>query len=157
MTMSRFNATELVDHVVSDHRLLLDRKSLKLNIERPENIPVYADEERFKTLLANLLSNAIKYAPDGTAIGVKMRVEDDKLTLEVRDHGPGIPAQDNGKVFEPFFQSANSTNVEGTGIGLSLVRECIEAHGGCGEFLPCNDGAHFRAVLPIIERATDHA
>lgn len=156
MTITGFDVSELVDGEVSDHRLLLERKSLKLHVSKPATLPIVADRERIKTLIANLLSNAIKYSPEGSEIDVKVSSEVRDLLLEVWDHGPGIPLADADKVFEPFYQAAGRANEEGTGIGLSLVRECIEAHNGRGEFVPCEQGAHFRARLPVIER-TNHA
>lgn len=154
MAVACFDLSNLIDNEVSAHRLLLERKSLKLQVSKPSALPVSADRERIKTLFANLLSNAIKYSPDSGEIQVNVWTENQDLMLEVEDHGPGIPAADYDKVFEPFYQSAGRSNVDGTGIGLSLVRECIEAHGGCGEFLPSDQGARFRARLPVIEQTT---
>lgn len=157
MSVSRFDLDELIDNQVKAHRLLLERKSLQLAVTKPDAVCIAADKERINTLLANLLSNAIKHSPDCGNITIDIRRQENDLILDIADEGPGIPMADAQRVFEPFYQSANNQTAEGTGIGLSLVRECIEAHGGCGEFLKSEHGAHFRARLPIIEDMQHHA
>lgn len=157
VTVSQFELCNLIKDQLDEHRLLMERKFLRFKLNKPEAIQVSADKERIKTLFANLLSNAIKYSPENGTIYIKVCDQDGLVVLEVRDEGPGIPEGDAERVFDPFFQCANSVNVEGTGIGLSLVRECIDAHSGCGEFLTAERGAHFRASLPIVEREPSHA
>ena len=130
---------------------MLHRKSLTIEPNLPDSILVDADIERVNTLLANLLSNAIKYSPMGGCIRIDVRRDAHTIVLDVADEGPGIEESDKELVFEPFYQSnALETQAEGTGIGLSLVRECLRTHGGEGEFITTGRGAHFRAHLPII-------
>ena len=157
MSVTSFDVSTLISNEAAGHRLLLERKSLSLTISKPPTLMVAADRERIKTLIANLLSNAIKYSPEHGEITITVEAEGKDLILEVSDQGPGIAAAEVEKVFEPFYQSTSRLAVEGTGIGLSLVRECVEAHGGSGEFLPCKSGAHFRACLPIVEQDVSHA
>lgn len=156
VTVSHFEFIALVRNQLKEHRLLMERKFLQLDLVEPEAIWISADNERIKTLFANLLSNAIKYSPEYGTIHIKVCDQAGTLVLEIKDEGPGIPAEDTERVFEPFFQSANTAHIEGTGIGLSLVRECILAHGGSGEFLDSETGAHFRADLPVMENEFSH-
>ena len=85
-----------------------------------------------KTSLDNLLSNAINYTPEGGKIDIVWRLEGDSLVIEVANSGDPIPIEDAERVFEPFVQSAAKRTgpIKGSGIGLSVARECIEAQGG---------------------------
>ncbi len=92
--------------------------------------PVSGDAVRVRQILVNLLENAAKYSPDGTAVALRVANGDGWLSLEVVDEGPGIPGQYRSQVFERFFRLEGVHGKPGTGIGLYLVRELTEAHGG---------------------------
>lgn len=87
-----------------------------------------ADKEKIARVVFNLLSNALKYTPAGGDIFVSLRVEDDKLRLDVRDTGKGIEKDEAAKIFERFFQAKGAAS--GTGIGLALVKSFVELHHG---------------------------
>lgn len=157
VSIGSFELGGLIEAEVRGHRLLLERKSLRLSVSRPESLMVNADRERMRTLIANLLSNAIKYSPVGGTITLKVLAGSGEVVLDVTDEGPGIVKSDKERVFEPFFQSAGNASVEGTGIGLSLVRECISSHGGTAAFIDGARGAHFRAHLPILDSVAETA
>ena len=95
------------------------------------DINLRADPQRFKQILINLLSNGVKYTPEGGSLGVDMIHHKDEVQLVVWDTGIGIPEKDQENIFKPFYRSENRTNldVEGTGLGLSLAKQLIEAHG----------------------------
>lgn len=148
---SVFDITKLIRSQIGDHRLLLERYSVKVNAELPNTLQVCADQERVTTLFANLLSNAIKYSPPNEEVKLVVTSAGRDLIIEIEDKGIGIKEEERERIFEPFFQGEGSkSKVEGTGIGLSLVRECLESHDGHGEFLPAEIGAHFRARMPIV-------
>ena len=100
-------------------------------------------------VLANLLQNAVKYSPPGTPIGISARVNDGgELELAVEDDGPGVPAEDRGRIFEPFFR--RETSVAGHGLGLAISQSIILAHGGRLEVTErLGGGARFTALLPM--------
>jgi two-component system sensor histidine kinase GlrK len=102
-------------------------------------------------MLDNLVSNAIKFSPSGATITVQALRRGDELELEVLDEGPGIAPEERNLVFEPFFRgrSAADTLVKGTGIGLSVVREYAQMHGGSAEVVDGAPGAHIRVRLPL--------
>jgi signal transduction histidine kinase len=113
------------------YRLEKERLRLRTRVER--NLPpVRMDENAITLVILNLVDNAIKYAVDGGAVDVDIERAPGGVVLSVRDYGPGIPAGEQGRIFERFYraQSARDRNVRGSGIGLSLVHHIAEAHGG---------------------------
>ncbi|GGL32308.1 DUF4173 domain-containing protein [Phycicoccus endophyticus] len=121
----------------------------------PPGLTVSADAQRLAQLVANLVDNAVRHSPPGGKVGVQARREDeDHWVLEVRDEGPGIPAQDAERVFERFGTGADAAG--GTGLGLAIVRWVSDLHGGSVEVVPTppgGTGAHLRVRLPTAPRA----
>lgn len=126
----RAQVTELVEQVVP----LARRKRLDLVMSEEDADPVFlgADPDQLERVLLNILGNAVKFTPDNGRIEVRLFTKDERVYLEVEDTGPGIPAAEVARVFNRFHQvDASSTRSHGgTGIGLALVRELIELHGG---------------------------
>jgi two-component system sensor histidine kinase GlrK len=121
----------LWNELLSNYSIMLNKKALQLRQRGSEDIWV-ADRYKLKTSLDNLISNAINYTPDGGVIDITWRSKGGKLVIEVANSGDPIPVDDAERVFEPFFQSVakRSGPIKGSGIGLSVARECIEAQGG---------------------------
>ena len=116
-----------------------------------EPVPVLGHQRRLRSVVENLLSNALKFTPRGGRVGVRLRAEGERVVMEVWDSGPGIPAEERDRVFEPFFQGTarGEGPVRGSGLGLAIVREYVESHGGTVEVLAEDQGgARFRIVLP---------
>ncbi len=137
-------ATETYQLPINAHHLQLDLQV--------DDITFSADRAKLKLILDNLISNAVKFTPDNGTITVRGRLDDSDVVIEVADTGPGIPAEERARIFEAFYQGATPHGglVRGTGIGLSVVQEFVQAHGGTieivdGEF----PGAHFRVRLPM--------
>src|SRR5574341_290025 len=109
-----------------------------------------ADSEKLRVVLDNLISNAVKFSPPGGVIGVRARYDGDALELDVTDEGPGIPPVERTRIFDPFYQGslAGAGPLRGTGIGLSVVKEYVFAHGGSVEVVDSARGAHLRIRLP---------
>ncbi|MCJ7484763.1 MAG: HAMP domain-containing histidine kinase, partial [Candidatus Aminicenantes bacterium] len=104
-----------------------------MRLEITGEIPTLrADADALSRALANLLSNAVKFTPPGKAIRVGLSSDGENVVLEVEDEGIGIHPDELGRVFEKFFQGRNalSQTVTGTGLGLTLVKHIVEAHGG---------------------------
>ncbi|HEY8555330.1 MAG TPA: HAMP domain-containing sensor histidine kinase [Burkholderiales bacterium] len=145
-----FDLRALVAEVLAQHRLAAER--LRLRIEQDlKAAELTADRRKLHVILDNLLSNAIKFSPGGGRILIASRPVPGGVELAVGDEGPGIPAAERERVFEPFYQGAQRQrgHVRGTGIGLSVVRAFVHAHGGrvdITEGVLC--GANFRIFLP---------
>lgn len=88
------------------------------------------DEALLRQILINLLSNAIKYSAEGSEILFDLICENDVATFRIQDHGIGIPADDQAHIFETYFRCSNASQIRGTGLGLSVVKTCVEAHQG---------------------------
>jgi signal transduction histidine kinase len=93
-------------------------------------VTIQADSGALEQVFTNLLSNAVKYAPDAPEIDVVARGEGGEVVISVRDRGLGIDEEDLPQMFERFFRAKTSTGIVGTGIGLNLVKNLVEMHGG---------------------------
>jgi two-component system sensor histidine kinase GlrK len=146
---SEFRIRPVVKQVLENQQLTLVSQRLRLDV-KIDDIMLVADRGKVRLILENLLSNAIKYSPRGGTITVRAQASGTDLVLEVADGGAGIPLADRGNVFEAFHTGRPPAgHVRGTGIGLSVVQEFVQAHQGTieivdGEF----GGAHFRIRMP---------
>lgn len=123
----------LVKDVVDRFKEFMSGKSMILECDIQEHLPeVFADREALSRALFNLLDNAVKYSGDKPEILLKVSVAEENILFEVHDNGPGIPKEEQKKVLEKFYRSPDplNTNIEGSGIGLTLVDHIAKAHGG---------------------------
>ena len=154
LDLAPVNMKRLIERVADDQRLALRSRNLKLDVDADEKIIVAGDFEKLRGMLDNLLSNAIKFSPDGGTISVRTRRDGAQVELQVSDDGPGIAPEDRVRIFEPFYQGAVSGNglVKGTGVGLSIVRDYVQAHGGSVDIVDAGaTGTQFRVRLPMLQ------
>lgn len=153
LNTSAVDVTALARKVAGRHRLAVAARELDIEVAG-EPVRAVADRDKLSTALDNLVSNAVKYSPDRGTVEVRVRRDDGCAVIDVIDQGPGVPAEDRERVFDPFYRgrTRHAGPVKGTGIGLSVVMECIRAHGGTIEILDSTTGAHFRARLPLQPR-----
>ncbi|MTJ47514.1 response regulator [Dolichospermum sp. UHCC 0259] len=123
---------EFVTQIVDSFRPYCEKKELQVNTDLANCPTVYLDIEKFDKVLYNLLSNAMKFTPEKGTITIKLAPTGDRCILQVQDSGIGILPQQIPHLFERFRQAEGSENrsYEGSGLGLSLVKELVELHGG---------------------------
>ena len=110
-----------------------DEQKVIFNIEGNVR-EVFLDEQLIKNVLNNLLSNAIKYSPNGKDVYLSFIFKKESVILEVKDQGIGIPENEQIHLFERFFRAKNTTNIQGTGLGLNIVKKYVEFVGGTIDF-----------------------
>ncbi len=113
---------------------------------------VDADADALDRVLKNLIGNALKYSPPGSCVRVRARAGDGVIAVEVEDEGPGIPAEERARVFEPYYRARGADTLgTGTGLGLSVVKSLVEAHGGTvrADATP-GEGTRMTVMLPAL-------
>jgi len=158
LTLSDFPLRALVISVAKAQRLALKAAQIQLKLD-VEDIVVNADRDKMRTVLDNLLSNAVKFTPKEGIVTIRANSTPSSFVLEFADTGPGIPQDETPRIFEAFFQGNQEQggHIAGTGIGLSVVLECIQAHEGSVELLNTDEfsGAHFRIQIPQKRQAAN--
>ncbi len=138
-----------LSEVCDQQRQITPDRSIAVDVDRlPARI--VADPNAIDQIFVNLLSNAVKYSPDGGPVEVVGRTDGEVIRVAVRDHGLGIPEDELPRLFERFFRARTSTGISGTGIGLHLVKELAEMHGGTVTVSSVEgEGSTFVVSLPI--------
>jgi signal transduction histidine kinase len=129
-------------------------KRQTLRLRRSDDLPtVIGSRTQLRQLVDNLIGNAVKYTPVGGQLRVMMNQEQNQLILHVADNGPGIPLEDQSRIFEKFYRASNVENgVPGTGLGLAIVKTIVDNHRGriWVESKP-GEGSVFTVVLPLTK------
>lgn len=126
-----------------------------LTFASPENtLLACMDEKLLRHILNNLLSNAIKYSPEGSTIFCELTFDLNEAIFKIQDQGIGIPSKDQKRLFETFYRATNVGNIAGTGLGLNLVKRCVDLHKG-KLFLESKVGmgTTFTVKLPLLTSA----
>lgn len=147
-TLEEFDLGEMVHQAAELYEIVAEEKRLVLRTEVPEGVLVHADRRKIQRLLSNLLDNALKYTEQG-GVTITLTTGKNEVRLAVRDSGLGIAANDVGRIFERFYRCDSSRNQPGNGLGLSLARAIVRAHGGTITVASCpGQGSEFTVVLP---------
>lgn len=149
--------SKIVEPLAESYKMEAERKKIKLHlaITKKKNLNVAADVEKITLVVQNLLENALKYTPRGGEItfSVKHKAKENKIEVSVKDSGVGIPKDQQGRLFTKFFRAANvlRMEVEGSGLGLFICKNIVEAHGGEIWFeSEENKGSTFYFTLPVV-------
>ena len=131
------------------------RRSIEIDVDCPPDAEVAADPRRLREVLLNLLSNAVKYNGEAGRIDVTATPDDGHVRIAVADTGPGISLGDQARLFQPFERlDAGATDVEGSGVGLALTKNVVEAMGGTiGVESAPGEGSTFWFDLPSPGRS----
>ncbi|WP_207431536.1 hybrid sensor histidine kinase/response regulator [Sabulibacter ruber] len=145
---STFNLVSFANEVVDEMQALVkDGQKIVYRHEGSEMVEL--DKQLLKNILINLLSNASKYSAEGKTIHLSTHVTPETSIITVQDEGIGIPAQDQTHLFTPFFRAQNATNIQGTGLGLNIVKRYVEVMDGTLDFKSeLNQGTTFTITFP---------
>lgn len=145
-----FELQPLVEEVLASHAFSFDRHEVSAELDLRTS-RLFGNRSQLRAALANLIANAIRYSPAGSSVIVRAGIEDGACEISVQDSGRGVPEDEKERIFEPFVRGARdeATNVRGTGIGLSIVKEAAMAHGGSVVVDDAQPGARFRLRWPI--------
>jgi two-component system, OmpR family, sensor kinase len=150
----RVDLARLASDACADARASSRDRTIAL--EAPKQLWVVGDEARLRQAIGNLVRNAVVHTPPSAPIEVAVRTADAKVVVEVADHGPGLPAGERSRVFEPFYRSdaGRSRDRGGAGLGLSIVAAVATAHAGEVDVAETpGGGATFRLSLPLSDDA----
>ena len=141
---------DVLARAVDLYRDVAEAKGVALSSDAPPDIVVVADRTRLEQVAANLIDNALKYTPPGGRVDVEVRRAADAAILRVRDTGAGIPPDELPRIFDRLFRGDTSRAERGLGLGLSLVKAIVEAHGGTVDVVSePGQGSTFTVTLPL--------
>ena len=151
--ISSFSLSALVDDIV-EGLVDLSEKNLKISIKhRDSQLTLNQDESMLRNVLINLLSNASKYSPNKSTIYFESDLQDENVIIRVKDQGIGIPKEDQKHLFGRFFRAHNVNIVQGTGLGLNIVKRYLDLMGGTINFTSEeNRGTTFTVMLPLEKK-----
>ncbi len=150
LAKERCDLGQLARGAVELYADVAEARHISLTIETPNPAPIEADATRMRQAIANLIDNAIKYSPEGGKVHLRTSATGTDAVLEVRDSGPGVPAEEQPRIWERLYRGDQSRSQSGLGLGLSLVRAIVEAHGGKASVRNAPDqGAIFEIRLPL--------
>ena len=149
LDLQRVDIEDMIRDVIDLFSPVIDAKGLRTSFQGVGPLIIEADVQKIQRVLSNLLDNAIKYTPQGGSIEVKAVGTDDEVRITVKDAGIGIPGPDLPHVFDRFFRGEKSRSEPGSGLGLSLARALVVAHGGkiTATSAP-GKGSQFFVILP---------
>jgi signal transduction histidine kinase len=140
----------LTERAVDLYREVAEEKSITVTLDQPEPVNLSADSIRLGQAINNLLDNALKYTPAAGRVTVSARSTPGAAIITVSDNGPGVPLAERDAIFRRLYRGDSSRSQRGLGLGLSMVRAIVEAHGGTVSVGDAPDGgALFTIRLPV--------
>lgn len=136
---------------------LAKAKSLSINVTVDKSLTVQSDSKILKSILINLLTNAIKYSNNNGNVEVHTMVDDESFEIRIKDDGIGISEKDQKRIFERFYRSKDVENIEGTGLGLEIVKQCLNSLDGT---ITCTSepkkGSIFTVKIPYAGKSSSN-
>jgi signal transduction histidine kinase len=138
--------------LVEEARLSIDEKHITIIFSSFCKIgEALFDENLLRHILGNLISNAIKYSPSNSTVRFDLIGQEKTVIFRIQDEGIGIPEEDQQQLFQPFHRATNVSGIPGNGLGLAIVRKCVETHGGkISVHSEVGVGTTFTVTLPLI-------
>lgn len=151
LARERFELDDVIEELVRDANFEGAVKNCKIVLRGAANNAVLGSRELLRSALENVLRNAVRYSPNDTPVEMQVARANSGLEIVIRDHGPGVPAADLERIFEPFYRVAESRDRAsgGEGIGLAITSQVMKAHGGFARAVNANSGGlEVRLSLP---------
>lgn len=147
----KINLNKIIKKVIRQQQRFISQKNIDLKLDIDAQIFLKADQDSLIQILNNVLENAVKYNQENGFITIKTRLKKDKLEIEIKDNGQGIKKADLPYIFERFYRADKSRNSQnqGSGIGLAVVKELMDAHQGSVEVESSENGSLFRLIFPV--------
>ncbi|MBK8243768.1 MAG: PAS domain-containing sensor histidine kinase [Saprospiraceae bacterium] len=146
-----FSLSELLQDIIDDFEFIKkNNQILNLNFDKLLKFNMNSDKTCIRHILNNLITNAIKYSSEGAIIDINLDEEKDHYIIDVVDHGIGIPEKEQKFIYDIFYRGSNVLNIQGTGLGLNIVKKYLEAiHGNLSFHSKENIGTSFHVKIPI--------
>lgn len=145
----------LLEESIESYEETARRVGVELRLDASADGVVDVDGDRVTQILYNLIGNALKFTPDGGRVDVRTRMDDGQAVIEVQDTGPGLTAEQIGRLFQPFSRvhDTQQSTVAGTGLGLYICKGIVEAHDGAIEAISPGPGrgCTFRVTMPLAQ------
>jgi signal transduction histidine kinase len=151
--------SDLIDGATAVLDPALTAAGVRVAAVMPDDVPViHGNRSQLERVLLNLMSNAVKFSEEGAVITVAVDTMDDEVNLSVTDTGMGIPAEEQPQLFTRFFRTAEARRraIQGTGLGLAVVKEIVERHQGAVAVTSApGQGTTMTVSLPAPRRSVD--
>lgn len=149
----QFNFKTFIGELVEDLQETAEKKHELILEHKDGDIILFQDKEMIRNVVINLVSNAFKYSPENSKVFIRTEVKGPHMIFEIQDQGMGIPQEDQKHLFERFFRAHNVTNLQGTGLGLNIVKRYLDLIGGEITFTSKeNVGTTFKVTLPVEQK-----
>ncbi len=146
------NLAQFCNELVTEIKMSAGGKHEIKFVNQSQDTNAYVDKKLLRHILSNLLSNAIKYSPQGSKVNIELSCQDAEAIFAIQDEGIGIPLEEQSKLFESFYRASNAKNIPGTGLGLSVVKQSVDIHGGkIAVNSKTGVGTTFTVTLPIAQ------
>lgn len=155
---NRINVMAQLKAVASEHTDKAALRGISINVNGDESLEINGEAEQIQTALAKLVENAITYSPDGASVNMTAKPSEngERVTIRVLDHGVGIDAKEQGRVFERFYRGGNQNghSEDGIGLGLAIVKHvALTHHGSASVWSSPGQGSTFTLTLPLARKA----
>ncbi|MDR6884668.1 HAMP domain-containing sensor histidine kinase [Bacillus sp. 3255] len=156
LSFQRTDVSEVIGLVVTQLKMKAKSKGIELHADAPVPYRVSADADRLRQVFINLLDNAINHIPEGSEAGIRVRTVKNERWIEVWDNGPGIAPEKLPYLFDRFYKADESRNRSGAGLGLTICKHIMEAHGGSIRVESgLGSGTVFKLFLPEAATGAD--